>query len=128
MSKENNFKNWLTKVLRDRGAMVQPIETSVGSGVPDLAVLWNEKTYWIEVKSLSGAVWIRSSQQIWHREAWVKGRTTVRIINENPKTGKIKVYLADWRNNKNSKGFLTLDTRLCYETRADFVARSNFIH
>jgi Holliday junction resolvase len=50
---EKTFSKWLVTKLRAQGWDVQRIETSTGSGVPDINCCKNREEIWIETKCLN---------------------------------------------------------------------------
>ena len=87
---EARFKSWLVKVLREQKAFVQTIETTTGPGVPDLAVIANGKTIWIEVK-YQAVPKVRKEQYVWHMQAFMRNGP-VCVINQHPTTQEIGLY------------------------------------
>jgi len=65
--KEADFRTNLCKKLRALGADVQTIETSTGSGVPDVNVCWHGVEFWIECKMIKKgkACYLRPQQLAW---------------------------------------------------------------
>ena len=64
---EMPFSRWLCKHLKDNNFFYQRLEVTTGAGVPDLAVLGNNKTSWIELKWKTKH--IRPEQYIWGKKA-----------------------------------------------------------
>lgn len=62
-----SFSRWLCKHFKDNGFFSQRLEVTTGAGVPDLSVLGNNKTYWIELKWETKH--IRPEQYIWGKKA-----------------------------------------------------------
>lgn len=60
--------------------MVQRIETTTGSGVPDLCILWKGRTIWVELK------WkvrkLRPAQIAWHTLAAQQGIEVLTIVGK----------------------------------------------
>jgi len=68
---ESTFSRWLIGHFRDNGAFVQRLEVTTGSGVPDLVVIYEGKTHWVELKWNTNH--IRPEQYVWARNAAKSG-------------------------------------------------------
>lgn len=90
---ESKFKGKLKAALEMAGAMVSNIEPAFGSspGIPDLAVAWGLKDFWIETKIIEkriptpAYVWndlLRPDQRIWFldREKAMQSSNEYQII------------------------------------------------
>lgn len=58
------------------------IENAVGSGIPDVCVLYNKQTFWIELKVGKHAL-LRPAQRVWHLHAALQG-VNVRVVLLHP--------------------------------------------
>lgn len=92
MSGETEFRKWMVKNANSLGWMIQSIETSTGSGVPDIFVCnygWNA---WAELKSTnSNKVFMRISQFRWFIRYVRRGGIGLLII-KRLKERRIDVY------------------------------------
>ena len=66
------------------------IENAVGSGIPDVCVLYNRQTFWIELK-LGSFPLLRPAQRVWHLRAAVQG-VVVRVVLLHPNNSLLSIY------------------------------------
>lgn len=91
---EKEFKKWLT-MNAPKDWMLQTIETSTGTGVPDLFFCVHGYQGWIELKSSShnSKCYIRISQWRWLCKLVSRGGFALLLIKRE-KLKKVDVYLA----------------------------------
>jgi len=100
--KEATFSHWLVKHFREHGCFVQRLEVTTGSGVPDLAVLYQGKTFWIELKWDTDH--IRPEQHIWGLKA-IQANVPVFYVCGYEKDQKMDLFVSSSLNKPMSKSF-----------------------
>lgn len=90
MPNEAGFRRWLVKQA-PKNSLIQTIETSTGTGVPDVFYCYEGRPCWIELKDTEGAqCYMRTSQWLWFRKYILAGGTGFLMIRRKNKT--IDVY------------------------------------
>lgn len=94
MSGEKEFRRWIVQSA-DNDWLCQTIETSTGSGVPDLFLCTHGYQVWAELKSTGSDkdVYMRISQYRWFRKLIARGGYGLLII-KRLKDRRIDVYEA----------------------------------
>lgn len=89
---EGRFKQWIVKGKPEK-AMMQTIETSTGSGVPDLFYCDKGRECWIELKATPHLTEkkIRTSQWIWFKNLLKAGGRGLVVIKRT-KTQTVEAY------------------------------------
>ena len=86
MPNEARFRRWLVKQA-PKNSLIQTIETSTGTGVPDVFYCYKGRPCWIELKDTEGAqCYMRTSQWIWFRKYILSGGTGYLMIRRKNKT------------------------------------------
>jgi hypothetical protein len=116
---EKTFSKWLVTTLRKQGWHVQRIETSTGSGVPDINCCKNGEEIWIETKCMDSIYptlrpmqWAWMQQRIAHYGAcWV--------LNLCKKDDRIYFYYLneDTEHKKMKTGIKLLDYDACCDKK-----------
>lgn len=84
MTPESKFNQWIShKLLFD--AHVQRIETTTGSGVPDLNVCWYGIEFWAEskVETPGGNILLRPFQWAWMKKRQNAGGKVILLAERN---------------------------------------------
>ena len=90
MPNEARFRRWLVKQA-PKNSLIQTIETSTGTGVPDVFYCYKGRPCWIELKDTEGAqCYMRTSQWIWFRKYISSGGMGYLMIRRKNKT--VDVY------------------------------------
>lgn len=90
MPNEARFRRWLVKQA-PKNSLIQTIETSTGTGVPDVFYCYKGRPCWIELKDTEGAqCYMRTSQWIWFRKYILSGGMGYLMIRRKNKT--VDVY------------------------------------
>lgn len=91
MAKESAFYNWLKTQLWDWH--LQRIETTTGSGVPDVIGCHERRAVWIELKNLPRTnVQLRKAQWAWlHADCFPRCLTL--ILNRAPNESEISIWI-----------------------------------
>ena len=90
MPNEARFRRWLVKQA-PKNSLIQTIETSTGTGVPDVFYCYKGRPCWIELKDTEGAqCYMRTSQWIWFRKYLSSGGMGYLMIRRKDKT--VDVY------------------------------------
>lgn len=90
MPNEAAFRRWLVK-QKPKNSLIQTIETSTGTGVPDVFYCYEGHPCWIELKDTEGAqCYMRTSQWMWFRKYILAGGIGYLMIRRKDKT--IDVY------------------------------------
>lgn len=93
MAREATFKKWIIQNA-SKDWMFQTIETSTGSGVPDIFMCVNGCQAWIETKATdSNKCYMRISQWRWFYRLCTRGGFGLLIIKRE-KTRQADVYIA----------------------------------
>ena len=80
MANEAGFRRWLISVA-PKDALIQSIETSTGSGVPDIFLCIKGSLCWVELKDAEGGqCYMRVSQWLWMRRLLKAGGTGFLMI------------------------------------------------
>lgn len=86
MPNEARFRRWLVKQA-PKNSLIQTIETSTGTGVPDVFYCYKGRPCWIELKDTEGAqCYMRTSQWIWFRKYILSGGMGYLMIRRKDKT------------------------------------------
>lgn len=86
MPNEARFRRWLVKQA-PKNSLIQTIETSTGTGVPDVFYCYKGRPCWIELKDTEGAqCYMRTSQWIWFRKYILSGGMGYLMIRRKNKT------------------------------------------
>lgn len=94
MNPEAKLKRWVIGTLL-AGGHCQTIETTTGSGIPDINVCYDGKEFWVETKIAmpTGAVLLRPFQHAWiRRRASFGGK--VMVLALEPVTDTVWVWWA----------------------------------
>ena len=67
MNCEQQFSRWLCAAFRHYGAIPVRLEVTTGKGVPDIALLYEGQTIWLELKW--DTTFLRAEQYVWHLKA-----------------------------------------------------------
>lgn len=89
---EANFRSWLVKNAGS-GWMMQTIETSTGTGVPDVYFCTQGHQGWLELKNsaLLSACYMRVSQWRWFHKLYKRGGVALLLIKRQ-KLKTIDIY------------------------------------
>ena len=80
---EANFWNSIRSNL-PKNCHATRIENKHGGGVPDVHLVWNGLSFWLELKvSKSNAIIIRPHQIAWHAAYWARGGSTFYLVKRS---------------------------------------------
>ena len=91
---ESQFRKWITATAPNAW-LVQPIETSTGTGIPDLFICAHAWSFWVELKSTNAKnCYMRISQWRWFNKLNSRGGIGLLFI-KRVKEKRIDVYKTD---------------------------------